>query len=31
LRGRTPMSVLIEGDIDGVLSVLGTHASGAHV
>ncbi len=31
LRGRTPMSVLIEGDIDGVLGVLGTHASGAHV
>jgi uncharacterized protein (DUF2384 family) len=31
LRGRTPLSVLIDGDIDAVLGVLGTHASGAHV
>ena len=31
LRGRTPISVLIDGDIDAVLSVLGTHASGAHL
>jgi uncharacterized protein (DUF2384 family) len=31
LRGRTPISVLIEGDIDAVLGVLGTHTSGAHV
>ena len=31
LKGRTPISVLLEGDIDAVLGVLGTHASGAYV
>jgi DNA-binding XRE family transcriptional regulator len=31
LRGHTPMSVLLDGDIDSVLGVLGTHVSGAHV
>jgi uncharacterized protein (DUF2384 family) len=30
LRGRTPISVLAEGDVDGVLGLLATHASGAH-
>ncbi len=31
LKGRTPISVLTEGDIGSVLGVLATHASGAHV
>jgi hypothetical protein len=31
LKGRMPISVLTEGDIDSVLGVLATHASGAHV
>lgn len=31
LKGRTPISVLTDGDIDTVLAVLATHASGAHV
>jgi hypothetical protein len=31
LRGRTPLSVLAEGDLDAVLGVLATHVSGAHV
>lgn len=31
LRGRTPISVLIEGDLDRVLTLLATHAAGAHV
>jgi DNA-binding XRE family transcriptional regulator len=29
LKGRTPISVLIDGDLDGVLRILGTLASGA--
>ena len=31
LKGRMPISLLIEGDIDSVLGVLATHTSGAHV
>lgn len=31
LKGRTPISVLTAGDIDSVLGLLATHASGAHV
>jgi uncharacterized protein (DUF2384 family) len=31
LKGRTPLSVLTEGNIDSVLGVLATHTSGAHV
>jgi hypothetical protein len=31
LRGRTPISVLIEGDLDRMLTLLATHAAGAHV
>lgn len=31
LKGRMPISVLTEGDIDSVLGLLATHASGAHV
>lgn len=31
LKGRTPISLLTDGDIDTVLSVLATHASGAHL
>jgi uncharacterized protein (DUF2384 family) len=31
LKGRTPISLLTEGNIDGVLGVLATHTSGAHV
>jgi uncharacterized protein (DUF2384 family) len=31
LKGRMPISVLTEGDIDSVLSLLATHASGAHI
>lgn len=31
LKGRTPLSVLTEGDIDAVLGVLATHTAGAHV
>ncbi|MHB1862742.1 MAG: helix-turn-helix domain-containing protein [Gemmatimonadaceae bacterium] len=31
LKGRMPISVLTEGDIDSVLGVLATHVSGAHV
>ena len=31
LKGRMPISVLTEGDIDSVLGVLATHAAGAHV
>ncbi|MEO5818833.1 MAG: antitoxin Xre/MbcA/ParS toxin-binding domain-containing protein [Gemmatimonadaceae bacterium] len=30
-QGRTPLSLLIGGDIDAVLGVLATHASGAHI
>ena len=31
LRGRTPLSLLIDGDIDSVLGVLATHVAGAYV
>ncbi|MEJ7809784.1 MAG: antitoxin Xre/MbcA/ParS toxin-binding domain-containing protein [Gemmatimonadaceae bacterium] len=31
LQGRTPISVLLEGDLDSVISTLGTLASGAFV
>ena len=31
LQRRTPMSVLVDGNITSVLVMLGTHASGAHV
>jgi uncharacterized protein (DUF2384 family) len=31
LRGRTPISVLTDGDIDNVLGLLATHSSGAHI
>lgn len=31
LKGRTPISVLTGGDIDSVLAVLATNASGAYV
>ena len=31
LKGRTPISVLTEGDIDSVLGILATHTAGAHV
>lgn len=31
LKGRTPISVLAEGDIDSVIGLLATHASGAHI
>ena len=31
LKGRMPISLLTEGDIDSVLGVLATHTSGAHV
>src|SRR5574337_491941 len=31
LKGRSPVSVLIEGDLDQVLALLATHVSGAHV
>lgn len=31
LRGRLPISVLTDGDIDSVIGVLATHVSGAHV
>ncbi|HEX6808458.1 MAG TPA: antitoxin Xre/MbcA/ParS toxin-binding domain-containing protein [Gemmatimonadaceae bacterium] len=31
LKGRLPISVLTDGDIDSVIEVLATHVSGAHV
>ncbi len=31
LKGRTPISVLTEGDIDRVLGLLATHTTGAHI
>ena len=31
LQGRMPISVLTEGDVDSVLGILATHASGAHI
>jgi uncharacterized protein (DUF2384 family) len=31
LKGRPPMSVLVDGDTNTVLVMLGTHASGAYV
>jgi len=31
LKGRMPITVLTDGDIDSVLGVLATHTAGAHV
>jgi uncharacterized protein (DUF2384 family) len=31
LQGRTPLTVLAEGDLDSVIGVLATHVTGAHV
>lgn len=31
LRGRTPISLLMDGDLDSVIGVLTTHMSGAYV
>jgi hypothetical protein len=31
MNGLTPTSMLVEGNIDGVLGVLATHASGVYV